>query len=84
MFRIDKYNIVDATVIGSLARYINHSCSPNCYTKIIQDGGKKKICIYSLREIKIGEELTYNYNFPKEEVKIPCFCGAKNCAGWMN
>jgi SET domain-containing protein len=49
---------------------------PNCYTKIITVEGEKKVVIYSKRRIAPGEELTYDYKFSLEEVKIPCFCGA--------
>lgn len=49
---------------------------PNCYTKIITVEGEKKVVIYSKRRIVPGEELTYDYKFSLEEVKIPCFCGA--------
>ena len=49
---------------------------PNCYTKIITVEGHKKVVIYSKRPIAAGEELTYDYKFPLEEKKIPCFCGA--------
>ena len=49
---------------------------PNCYTKIITVEGQKKVVIYSKQRIMPGEELTYDYKFSLEEVKIPCFCGA--------
>lgn len=49
---------------------------PNCYTKIITVEGQKKVVIYSKRPIAAGEELTYDYKFPLEDKKIPCFCGA--------
>lgn len=91
MFRIDKNSVIDATMIGSLARFINHSCQPNCYTKILSDEGSilifiigRKVVIHAKKNIKIGEELTYNYHFPCEEIKIPCFCGSMLCNGWMN
>lgn len=61
MFRIDKEYIVDATFFGNEARMLNHSCNPNCGSKIFLIDGKKKIIIYSLREIIRGEELTYDY-----------------------
>lgn len=51
-------------------------CQPNCYTKIITVEGQKKVVIYSKRQIAPEEELTYDYKFSLEEVKIPCFCGA--------
>ena len=52
---------VDATVKGSAARYINHSCDPNCYTKVIRAEGQQRITIYSKRAIAVGEELFYDY-----------------------
>jgi len=77
LFRLDDDYVVDATKRGGLARFINHSCDPNCYTKVITVEGQKKIFIYAKRRIYGGEELTYNYKFPLEEKKIPCHCGAQ-------
>ncbi|KAL6996049.1 hypothetical protein U1Q18_006185 [Sarracenia purpurea var. burkii] len=68
---------VDATKRGGIARFINHSCEPNCYTKVISVEGQKKIFIYAKRHIAAGEEITYNYKFPLEEKKIPCNCGSR-------
>uniref|UniRef100_A0ACD5XLP7 Uncharacterized protein n=1 Tax=Avena sativa TaxID=4498 RepID=A0ACD5XLP7_AVESA len=84
LFRLDDDYVVDATKRGGLARFINHSCEPNCYTKVITVEGKKKIFIYSKRRIHAGEELTYNYKFPLEEKKIQCHCGSQRCRGSMN
>ncbi|XP_064595526.1 LOW QUALITY PROTEIN: histone-lysine N-methyltransferase 2A-like [Liolophura sinensis] len=84
MFRIDDMEVVDATVHGSAARFINHSCEPNCYSKVINVDGKKHIVIFAMRPIKKGEELTYDYKFPIEEVKIPCTCGSKRCRKYLN
>eukprot|EP01135_Chromosphaera_perkinsii_P001707 Nk52_evm84s208 gene=Nk52_evmTU84s208 len=84
LFRVDDDNIIDATKCGTLARFINHSCEPNCYAQIITVGGKKKIVIYSKQDIALGEEVTYDYKFPLEEDKIPCLCGATNCKGFLN
>ncbi|KAH9694162.1 Histone-lysine N-methyltransferase ATXR7 [Citrus sinensis] len=75
---------VDATKRGGIARFINHSCNPNCYTKVISVEGQKKIFIYAKRHIAAGEEITYNYKFPLEEKKIPCYCGSKKCHGSLN
>jgi SET domain-containing protein len=77
LFRVDHEYVVDATKRGGLARFINHSCEPNCYTKIINVEGQKKIFIYAKKPILAGEELTYNYKFPLEEKKIPCNCGSR-------
>ncbi|KAF9601714.1 hypothetical protein IFM89_022701 [Coptis chinensis] len=77
LFRLDDGYVVDATKRGGIARFINHSCEPNCYTKVISVEGQKKIFIYAKRQIFAGEEITYNYKFPLEEEKIPCNCGSK-------
>ncbi|KAL3618427.1 hypothetical protein CASFOL_038748 [Castilleja foliolosa] len=77
LFRLDDGYVVDATRRGGIARFINHSCEPNCYTKVISVEGQKKIFIYAKRHISAGEELSYNYKFPLEEKKIPCNCGSK-------
>jgi len=84
MFRIDDDLVVDATMKGNAARFINHSCDPNCYSKIVDILGKKHIIIFSLRKIFPGEELTYDYKFPIEDVKIQCHCGARKCKKYMN
>ncbi|KAF5187072.1 Histone-lysine n-methyltransferase atxr7 [Thalictrum thalictroides] len=84
LFRLDDGYVVDATKRGGIARFINHSCEPNCYTKVISVEGQKKIFIYAKRQIFAGEEITYNYKFPLEEKKIPCNCGSRRCRGSMN
>ncbi|KAL5780971.1 hypothetical protein ACOSQ2_011708 [Xanthoceras sorbifolium] len=84
LFRLDDGYVVDATKRGGIARFINHSCEPNCYTKVISVEGQKKIFIYAKRHIAAGEEITYNYKFPLEEKKIPCNCGSKKCRGSLN
>ncbi|KAL0973044.1 hypothetical protein UPYG_G00198150 [Umbra pygmaea] len=86
MFRIDDYEVVDATVHGNAARFINHSCEPNCYSRVINVDGQKHIVIFASRKIYRGEELTYDYKFPIEDLgnKLPCNCGAKKCRKFLN
>ncbi|KAG7332049.1 hypothetical protein KOW79_003883 [Hemibagrus wyckioides] len=84
LFRVDQDTIIDATKCGNLARFINHSCNPNCYAKVITVEAKKKIVIYSRQPISVNEEITYDYKFPIEDEKIPCLCGAENCRGTLN
>ncbi|XP_073675734.1 histone-lysine N-methyltransferase SETD1B-A [Garra rufa] len=84
LFRVDQDTIIDATKCGNLARFINHSCSPNCYAKIITVEAQKKIVIYSRQPIAVNEEITYDYKFPIEDEKIPCLCSAENCRGTLN
>ncbi|GAB6024314.1 hypothetical protein CHUAL_014238 [Chamberlinius hualienensis] len=84
MFRIDEREVIDATIQGNLARFINHSCEPNCYSKLLTVENKKHIAIFALRRIVAGEELTYDYKFPIEEVKLPCTCGSRKCRRFLN
>ncbi|EME29801.1 Histone-lysine N-methyltransferase trr [Galdieria sulphuraria] len=85
MFRLNDDFIVDATMKGNYARFINHSCEPNCRSKIITvDGDKQVIGIFAKRNIAAGEELTYDYQFEEFGETIPCNCGAPNCRGKMN
>ncbi len=54
MFGIDDFQVVDATMAGNEARFINHSCEPNCYSRIITVDGKKKIMIFAKRRYTIA------------------------------
>ncbi|CAL8337209.1 unnamed protein product, partial [Gadus morhua 'NCC'] len=86
MFRIDDFDVVDATMHGNAARFINHSCEPNCYSRVINVEGQKHIVIFALRKIYRGEELTYDYKFPIEDAsnKLGCNCGARRCRRYLN
>lgn len=57
-FTVDERTVVDASVGGNLARFINHACRPNCYSQVISG----VIWIRAARTIRAGEELTYDYN----------------------
>lgn len=89
----DKY-VLDANVDGNVARWINYSCDPNCRALVeeSEDGNKRhdRVLIETLRPIKKGEELTYDYGITLEERVTPrlkhiwaCRCGAANCTGTM-
>lgn len=84
MFRCSNDSVIDATTCGNVARFINHSCEPNCYSRQIIVDGRWHIVIFALRDICCGEELTYDYKFPFEEVKMPCFCNARRCRKYLN
>ncbi|KAF5671528.1 histone-lysine n H3 lysine-4 specific [Fusarium heterosporum] len=87
LFRIDDNTVIDATKKGGIARFINHSCMPNCTAKIIKVEGSKRIVIYALRDIALNEELTYDYKFEREIGsldRIPCLCGTAACKGFLN
>lgn len=88
MFRLDLQRIVDATRIGCMARFMNHSCKSNAYAKVITVetdlGQDKKIVVLANRDIAAGEEITYDYKFPVEDGSLRCTCGAPNCIGRLN
>lgn len=86
MFHVEPGKIVDATMAGNSARYINHSCDANCKSRTITvENGRRTIVIFSKREIRRGEELCYDYCFPFDEAdRVRCGCGSARCKGWMN
>lgn len=84
LFTLNSRTIVDAAVDGNAARFINHSCDPNCEA-IIERG---HIYIYAKRPIAEGEELLYDYQYEwdaeytKDDLMFyQCRCGAANCRG---
>ena len=75
----DRWDI-DGMVMRNTARYINHSCEPNCEAQKTS----RAIWIVALRDIRAGEELTYNYGFEiDDKTPQPCRCGATNCCGYI-
>lgn len=84
LFMIDDAVVIDAAVDGNAARFINHSCDPNC-DAVIDEG---RIWIETIRDIAPGEELAYDYAYileerhsPAAKRRYPCNCGAVNCRG---
>lgn len=79
----DQNTIIDATT-GSIARFVNHSCAPNCrMIKWIVSGQPRMALFAGDRPIMTGEELTYDYNFDPFSAKNvqKCLCGSDNCRG---
>lgn len=62
MFRLDEDRVVDATLSGGLARYINHSCNPNCVTEMVDVDRECRIIIFAKRKITRGEEVNSKKN----------------------
>jgi SET domain-containing protein len=75
VFRVNRAWSRDANVGGNIARFINHSCTPNCWFEVVD----KTIWIRARRDIRKGEELTYDYSIDGERT-IPCRCrpGCRN------
>ncbi len=86
LFTVDRKTVIDAGVSGNEARFINHSCEPNC--EAVKDKGR--IYIEALRDIQPGDELTYDYHleysgrYQREwRERYACRCGAPSCKGTM-
>ncbi|MBS3168436.1 SET domain-containing protein-lysine N-methyltransferase [Candidatus Woesearchaeota archaeon] len=81
IFELNKKYDLDGSVEWNTAKYINHSCSPNCEVNII----KGHIWIISSKDIKKGEELFYNYGYEYDDdyESHPCKCDSKNCIGFI-
>uniref|UniRef100_A0A7S1TFG5 Histone-lysine N-methyltransferase n=1 Tax=Compsopogon caeruleus TaxID=31354 RepID=A0A7S1TFG5_9RHOD len=76
---------VDAERKANLARFINHSCEPNCEVQKWLVSGIPRLGIFALRTIKSGEELTFNYHFKSFQAKsqMECRCGSRKCRGFI-
>ena len=94
LFTLNDDYVIDANQEGNSARWINHSCAPNCESICESaeddDPMHDRVYIEALRNIKAGEELSYNYLITLEEAHTArlkkiweCRCGAKNCSGTM-
>ena len=85
LFTVSRKIVIDATVDGNEARFINHSCDPNCESVI--EGGR--VFIEAGTAIKTGAELTYDYAYTRDGTETEeeetglygCRCGAKSCRG---
>ena len=82
IFELNKKYDIDGTPEYNKARYINHSCNPNCEVDIIDN----KIWIISIKKIEKGQELSYDYGYPFDKDDYQdhkCKCGSSNCIGFI-
>ncbi len=86
LFAVDSHTVIDGAIRGNEARFINHSCEPNC--EAVTE--KRRVFIEAQRDIESGEELLYDYNLTREDSNVPnleqryaCHCGAPTCRGTM-
>ena len=82
IFELNKRYDIDGSPLYNKARYINHSCDPNCEVDII----KNEIWISSIKLIKKGEELNYDYGYPFDVDDFNdhiCKCGSSKCIGYI-
>ena len=94
LFALNEDYVIDANQQGNSARWINHGCAPNCEAVVDEDAGgnrrRDRVFIESIRDIRQGEELTYNYGIvlgvahTRAMKRIwACRCGAPQCTGTM-
>jgi SET domain-containing protein len=80
IFRLTYRFAIDGQTLENTARYINHSCDPNCEVEKTSD----TIWIVALRDIAAEEELSYNYGYDARNFQEnPCNCGAQSCCGYI-
>jgi len=81
LFNLNYRYDLDGDFEYNTARLINHSCNPNCEV----DGKGLKLWVFALRDIKKGEELSYDYGFgyDSDYKQFVCKCGSKNCVGYI-
>lgn len=87
-FALSSGKVIDGGVRGNDAKWINHSCAPNCEAQENEKG--TRVYIVALRDIKRGEELFYDYGLvldgrltKKRKLEYQCLCGNDNCRGTM-
>ena len=81
LFNLNNKYDLDGNFKFNIARLINHSCDPNCEVR----GKGLKLYIHAIKNIKKGEELTYDYGFSYDSDyrQFPCKCGKINCVGYI-
>ncbi len=77
---IDSYWAIDGSRGGNGTQFINHSCEPNCYSKVIHG----HILFFALRDIEPGEEILVDYGESYHSNRKRCLCGAPSCRGRIN
>ncbi|KAK5701235.1 hypothetical protein LTR17_022770 [Elasticomyces elasticus] len=85
LMELERGLIIDGTK-GSMARFINHSCEPNCEVRMVKVNGTPRMGVFAgERGVATGQELTYDYNFDNFGEKVQmCYCGAASCRGTLS
>ncbi len=80
IFELNDEHDLDGNVSFNPARFLNHSCAPNCEAELANG----RVWIIALRNIRAAEEITFNYGYDLDDYKeYPCRCGASGCAGYI-
>lgn len=84
MLTLEPGLVIDASRKSNHARFINHSCDPNCETQKWTVKGETRIGIFARKDIPAGTELTFDYHLDSlGNDKKECLCGSKNCSGFL-
>ena len=84
MMRLSSKEVIDPTYKGNMARFINHSCDPNCETRKWNVRGEIEVGIVSIKDIKEGEELSFDYKFDVFQTPYTrCLCGSAKCKVYL-
>ncbi|XP_033634855.1 uncharacterized protein LOC117296092 [Asterias rubens] len=80
---LDSGTVIDGYRYGNEGRFVNHSCEPNCEMQKWSVNGMYRIALFAMKDVNVGDELTYDYNFHafNLETQQECMCGSSNCRG---
>ena len=85
-FRLDEERVIDTSFKGGSGRFLNHSCSPNAFARVVDINSEeneiqRKFLIFSTNYIPKETEITIDYRLVQNQHGIPCHCGSTNCVG---
>ncbi|GMH64034.1 hypothetical protein TL16_g03870 [Triparma laevis f. inornata] len=85
ILELSKGLYIDARSKGGVARFINHSCKPNCTMEKWKVRGNYRMVVFALRDIKKDEELTFDYKWDRRKgrPRTKCYCGVEECRGYL-
>ncbi|XP_050527182.1 uncharacterized protein LOC126897539 isoform X2 [Daktulosphaira vitifoliae] len=86
MVQLKHDEVIDATCKGNITRFINHSCEPNCIAEKWHVLGESRMGFFSSKNIKKGEEITFDYSFQifGDAAQQKCYCGSSKCRGYIS
>lgn len=84
LMKLSSKELIDPTFKGSIARFINHSCEPNCVTQKWNVLGEVMVGVFAVKDIQIGDELTFDYKFDVYKTPLSiCYCVTPSCRGYL-
>jgi [histone H3]-lysine36 N-trimethyltransferase len=84
MIELKSKTYIDCRRKGSIARFINHSCEPNCRLEVWTVGNRLRVGVFATEDIQPGEELGFDYQWaPSDMPPTKCYCGKPSCRGFL-